>query len=186
MGNESWYGVADEHIGQLDVAPEKIPNVSLRRALLGHEVFPNLNVRAIQHGSRGFPLLAQRNQAWHLRVVDDDNIGSAFFRLAQRPTLREPVSIRILGDPVYDLRLLFVGDTLLGKTDSLQDIVHVLCDPEDAGPRLRNVPGQVDAHDPSEAHQGVAHQGHAAALGSAAEESNLCLVLAQITRKVHG
>jgi hypothetical protein len=70
MGNEGWDGVADEHIGQLDVVPEIEPDVALRRSIDGSEVVSDLNVRAVEHRAIRGKLLDEGDKSGHLRIID--------------------------------------------------------------------------------------------------------------------
>ena len=70
VGHRGWDRVADEHVRFLDIAPEEVPDVGLRRARLGNEIASDLDVRSVEHWSVRRDHLDQRDQARHLRVVD--------------------------------------------------------------------------------------------------------------------
>lgn len=63
-------GVADEHVGMLDVAPEEAPDVGLGGALDGDEVASDLDVRSVKNGAVGGDLLDQWDEAGHLGIID--------------------------------------------------------------------------------------------------------------------
>lgn len=65
-------------------------------------------------------------------------MGTALLDGTKRTALREPVPLRIIGDPVDDGRFLLCRDTLIWVADALQNVVHILGDAENTGPRLRN------------------------------------------------
>lgn len=158
MRDEDRNWVADEHVGQLDVAPEEVPDVSLGRVRLGHKITADLDMRSVQNRPVRGQLLDQGNQARHLWVINlalvsihkyrslviaapcsvtyDNNIGTAFRSRPKRAALRKPVTLGILGDPVKNGLLLLGGNALIRVADSLQDIVDVLGDSEDTRPRF--------------------------------------------------
>lgn len=73
-GNVEWHklgdGVADEHVGMLDVAPEEAPDVGLGGALDGDEVASDLDVRSVKNGAVRGNLLNQWDEAGHLGIID--------------------------------------------------------------------------------------------------------------------
>ncbi|KAL2293489.1 hypothetical protein FJTKL_05381 [Diaporthe vaccinii] len=146
--------MTDEHVRMLDVCPQEIPRVGLRAALLGDEISPYLDMRSVQDRAVRGPLLDQGNQPRHLRVIDHNDISSALLRPAEGAAIREPITFSI-------------------------NVVHILGDTEDSRPRLWHVPGQINAHEPSEADERMTHQGDTTPLRCATEEGNLGLLVAE-------
>lgn len=72
--HELWDWMADEHICMLDIVPEKLPHILLRRSSLGDEITSYLDMRSVQYGSVGGHLLYERYKTRHLRVV---NLGAS-------------------------------------------------------------------------------------------------------------
>lgn len=70
LWNETGDGVADKHVGVLDIPPQVIPDILLRATGLGHQVTANLDVRSVDDGAIGADILDEWNKARHLRVVD--------------------------------------------------------------------------------------------------------------------
>ena len=68
-GHELVHRVADEQIRVLDVVPQVLPDLLLRRALDVDQSAANLNVRAVDDGKVGADLLDERNQTGHLGVI---------------------------------------------------------------------------------------------------------------------
>jgi hypothetical protein len=59
--NENGNGMADEHVSSLDVTPEEVPDIGLRRASLGNKVAPDLNVGSVQDRTVRSCLLDERD-----------------------------------------------------------------------------------------------------------------------------
>ena len=62
--------MANEHIGMLDIAPEKLPYVCLRCAILHSQVTPDLNMAPVQDWSVWCQFLDKRYQARHLGIIN--------------------------------------------------------------------------------------------------------------------
>jgi hypothetical protein len=223
----------DEEIGMLDTAPEVIPDLSLRRTLNVNEVTANLcsNNRSIVDSSAHDQqrpgayldmgtidnwnvwsgLLDERNEPWHLRVVDEDDIcatsalgkhiwiikqGTKDEEAHKRSTFREPVALGVVGDPLGELLLLREGQSEVGISDTLEDVMVVLGGPEHCRRGRGNVldvkvlfvparaggqthPFSIDAEQAEKANKSVTHQCNTSALGSGAEESYFDLLLAK-------
>lgn len=150
----------------LNTAPEVIPDLGLRRTLNVNEVTANLcsnhpsivdslahdqerlkaylDMGTIDNRNVGSCLLDKRNESWHLRVVDEDDICATsglarYIRITKqgtkdeahkRSTFREPVAFSVVGDPLGELLLLRQGQSEAGISDTLEDVVVVLGGPE--------------------------------------------------------
>jgi hypothetical protein len=65
-----------------------------------------------------------------------DNVSTTFLRRSQWASLREPVAVGILINPVDNCGLLLLGDALFGVGNALKDVVDVLGDTEHTRPGL--------------------------------------------------
>lgn len=70
------------------------------------------------------------------QLTYNDDIGTAILRRTQRSTLRQPVSLGILLNPVSDSSLFRVRNALVRVTDTLENVVLILRDSENARSRL--------------------------------------------------
>jgi hypothetical protein len=143
----------------LDVTPKEVPDVGLGRSSLRDQVAADLNVRSVQNWTVRCDFLDQGDQARHLGIINlrtsglaslyrcsgktvqvistyDHNIGTPLFWWAKRPTLGEPVTVGILGNPINDGLLLLRRHALVGVADALKDVVDILRNPENTRPRL--------------------------------------------------
>src|SRR5271170_1796769 len=139
----------DKYISELNSFPQVIPDLFLRRSLLFHKVATNLDVRTIDDWDIGPRFFDQGNETRHLRVIDNDDIGSAS---SKRASLRKPISSSVISNPMIHLILAFLGQTngrvcdtchlatLASTQVTLKNIVIVLGDSEHLWIRLRNVP----------------------------------------------
>ena len=156
MRDENWDRMADEHVTSLDVTPKEVPDVGLGRSSLRDQVAADLNVRSVQNWTVRCDFLDQGDQAWHLGIINlriselaplyrcsgkvistyDHNIRTPLFWWAKRPPLGEPITVRILGNPINDGLLLLRRHALVGVADALKDVVDILRNPENTRPRL--------------------------------------------------
>lgn len=67
--DELVHGVTDEQIRMLDVVPQVLPNLLLRRPSDVNEIATDLNVRPVDDGDVRADFLDQGYKAWHLRVI---------------------------------------------------------------------------------------------------------------------
>jgi len=151
----------------LDTAPEVIPDFGLRRTINVNEVTANLcssnrsmvdssahdqqrpgaylDMGTIDNWNVGSCFLDERNESWHLRVVDEDDIcatsglgkyigitkqGTKDEEAHKRSTFREPVALGVVGDPLGELLLLRQGQSEAGISDTLEDVMVVFGGPE--------------------------------------------------------
>jgi hypothetical protein len=112
----------DEHIGMLDPAPKVFPHLALRRASNVNEITADFNVRAIENRDFRTSFADERDEAGHLRIVDENNIGTA---RSKRTTLREPVSLCIVFDPLRELLLLRQSEAKGRISDALEDVYYI-------------------------------------------------------------
>lgn len=91
--------MAEKHIRLLNGSPEKVPRFSLRRGGIVYQITPELDMASINHRPVWGYLLDEGNQAWHLRVIDHDDICTAFFGGYKGASLCEPVAFGIRHDP---------------------------------------------------------------------------------------
>ena len=75
----------------------------------------------------------------------NDNISTTLAGGTERATLRKPVAMGVIGDPVDDGLLLLGRDALIRMTNALEDVVNVLGNPEDTRSRLGDWPA-VSTH----------------------------------------
>lgn len=94
--------MADKEVCLFDTLPEPVPRIRLWGSRYGNEVAPDLDMATVYNRSVRSDLLDQWNQAWHLWVIDNDNIRSALFRWNQRSSFAQPVPLGILIDPLRD------------------------------------------------------------------------------------
>jgi hypothetical protein len=66
------------------------------------------------------------------QLTYNDDIGTTLLRGTERTTLREPVSLGIVLNPVGDSSLLRVRNALVRVTDALENVVLILRDSENA------------------------------------------------------
>jgi hypothetical protein len=60
----------------------------------------------------------------------ENDVGTSLLWGPERTTLREPVSLSIVFNPIGDGTLLCIRDALVWVTDTLKDVVLVLGDSE--------------------------------------------------------
>jgi hypothetical protein len=104
-----------------------------------------LDVGAVDNRNVGPGLLDERDETWHLRVIDEDDICATsglgkYIGITKlwdkdeeahkRATFREPVALSVVGDPLGELLLLRQGQSEAGISDTLEDVVVVLGGPE--------------------------------------------------------
>lgn len=53
----------------LDVVPEVLPNLLLRRTRYVNKIATDLNMRAVDDGDIGSDFSDERNETWHLRII---------------------------------------------------------------------------------------------------------------------
>lgn len=82
--DEGWDWVTDEHIGLFDVLPEELPNVCLRSAFHYRKVCSDLDVTAIEDRAMGSDVLDERDETRHLRIIDHNDICTAFLGWTKR------------------------------------------------------------------------------------------------------
>lgn len=70
------------------------------------------------------------------RTADHNHMSTAFLNWTERATFGQPVPLGVLINPVEDALLLLARDALVGVADTLEDVMDVLGNPEDARPRL--------------------------------------------------
>lgn len=123
-----------------------MPNIPLRRTLSHHQVTTNFDVTSVQDGLVRRQVLDQRDQSWDLRIIDlfvsgmhtlseimtyDDNVCPSFFNRSQRTAWRQPVTLRIIFNPIHERLLLLVTDTEIWRIrNTLQNIMNRLGDAE--------------------------------------------------------
>lgn len=129
--------MADEHIYELYPVPEVLPDLLLRTPLDLDEIASDLNVAPVDDLDFWPLLFDERDQAGHLGVVDDHNIGASF---GEWTTLAEPVALGVVYDPVGHMGLSLFIEPLGRVGDALQDVVVRFRDSKDLRIRLRNVP----------------------------------------------
>jgi hypothetical protein len=132
MRNKLGNWMTDEHVGLFDVTPEIVPDVILGRSVNGNEVTSDLDVRSVEDRAiRGEPL-DHRDKPRHLGIINENDVGTALLWGPEWAALREPVSLSIVFNPVGDGALLCIRDALVGVTDTLENVVLVLGDSENA------------------------------------------------------
>jgi hypothetical protein len=160
MRNKLGNRVADEHVGLFDVTPEIGPDIILGRSFFGNKITSDLDVRSVEDRAIRSESLDHRDKSGHLGIIDlcqwlvayfflydavgimdeayENDVGTALLWGAEGATLREPVSLSIVFNPVADGSLLCIRDTLVGMTDTLKNVVLVLGDSENARSWLGN------------------------------------------------
>jgi hypothetical protein len=129
--------MTDEYIRQLNSFPQESPDLFLRATRYSGQVASNFDMRAVDDLDIRASLFNQRNEARHLWIINDDDVGTT---LRQRSTMGKPISSCVKGDPLRILLLLFKGESSIGGCNTLEDIVIRLCNTEDRRTRLRNKP----------------------------------------------
>lgn len=140
-----------EQVGQLDVLPQVLPDFLLRGSFLVDEITADLDVRAIDDGELGANFLNEGDQTRHLRVVCGrqsmpskltktlTNEGNIHPAGCEGTALRSP-SQTVLENPGVELIFSFLGQAKVRSGDALENVVVVLCCPEDARRRIRHIP----------------------------------------------
>jgi hypothetical protein len=157
MRNKLGNWMTDEHVGLFDVTPEIVPDVILGRSVNGNEVTSDLDVRSVEDRAiRGEPL-DHRDKPRHLGIINENDVGTALLWGPEWAALREPVSLSIVFNPVGDGALLCIRDALVGVTDTLENVVLVLGDSENARSWFGNIPSHIYSHEATETDEGVTH-----------------------------
>lgn len=173
------------------------------------------NQHAGEHGVESGEGYSGVHAGWGWRDTHNNDIGTTLAGGSERTALRKPVAVGVIGDPINDGFLFVGGNALVGVANSLEDVVDVLGDTENARPRLGHcgwmsdhvaerawgsyrkarqysissgkltIPSQIDTHQAGESDEGVAHQGDTTTLRSGAEESDLGLSLTKLLGVLH-
>jgi hypothetical protein len=117
--NEFIDGVRDEEIGKLDPVPQVLPDLTLRRASNVNEITADFYVRAIDNGDLRTSFADERDEARHLRIIDEDDIGTSCSKWA---TFGEPITLSVVLDPLGELLLLSKSQTKGRVGDTLEDV----------------------------------------------------------------
>lgn len=73
MRDEFVHRMTDEHVRMLDVVPEVLPNLVLRRTLHTDQVATDLDMRTVDDRHVRANTSDQRDQARHLRVICNEH-----------------------------------------------------------------------------------------------------------------
>lgn len=132
--------MTDEYVREFDTPPKFLPNLRLRRARHRNQIAANMNVTAENNRPIRSHFFGNRDQRYHLRIIDDDNMSASFGWRLERSFAREPVAFGIFEDPVGDMVVVFCAEAFVGLGDALEDVVVCFGDAEDAGAWFGDVP----------------------------------------------
>jgi hypothetical protein len=140
LGYELTNWMADEGVTLLDIVPDPVPNSSSGRVVLVCQICSYLNMTAEDDWSSWVLFFSNLDKRGHLRVVDNDDIRTAFKARCERTTLSYPITFGILPSPLIENIDGLLVKTETGLLYALQDVVVVLGDTKDCGLGLWHVP----------------------------------------------
>jgi hypothetical protein len=126
---------------KLTMIPYPLPHFRSRSTFLISKVGPNLDMATEDDWTGRILFLSNLDEARHLGVVDNDDIGSTLLTSGERATVFCPLALlRLVHDPGVEGLDLLLSKTLAVLGDSLEDVVVVLGDAENVSFSKRNVP----------------------------------------------
>lgn len=129
--------MGDEDVGEFDAVPEVLPHLVLRGVFDVHKIRADFDVGSVDDFDIGTGFAEEGDEAGHLRVIDDDDVGAA---RCERPAGGKPVLFGVVRDPFFETFLFVLVEADGGGGDALEDVVVGFGDAEDGGVGLGDVP----------------------------------------------